>query len=122
MASLLKIALPRYMSTSGRSGHPAWVGDIFGNNNYQVGGDTLNESDFGLAGIETFMFSAGGRSPSGNYYAASFPPANSANINERNASTWASVTVKWYYSGNNNEVANNTNISTESARVEVRGC
>jgi hypothetical protein len=96
------------------------MGDYFGNNNYQQGGDKTYASDWGLSGIEHFGVQSG-RSASGTYSVVVYPPANSSNANESVASTYNNVTLKWLYAANGVEVANNTNLSAESLRVFVIG-
>jgi len=118
--TLQKIPLPGYMTTDPPT-RGYWKGDFFGNNNYQQGGDTHHASDYGMGGIETFGISASGLSSSGNYSGKVFPPANASNNSEVQASAWATVTVKWFYTANNNEVANNTNLNAESLRLDIVG-
>jgi len=119
MANLLKVALPGYMTATPR--RLWWVGDLFGNNNYQQGGDTLRATDLGMTGLEWVDIIAGGMSVSQNYFVQVFMPANSANVNEAQASAANNVTLKWFYSANSNQVANNANLSLEAVRLLAIG-
>ena len=78
MANLLKVPLPGYLTATPR--RLWWVGDLFGNNNYQQGGDTLRATDLGMTGLEWVDIIAGGMSVSQNYFVQVFMPANSANV------------------------------------------
>jgi hypothetical protein len=97
-----------------------WVGDVFGNNNYQGGnnnsGDVYTASQFGLSAI---MKVEGGRSSTGNYTASAFYPANSQNVNETQAPTSNNFQLHWYNSSG--EVANNSNLANEPCRIAVWG-
>lgn len=117
---------PGYMAPGGAATRLWWVGDLFGNNNYQTTGDTYGGNNnafaptgpFGLAGIE--FVAVMGRSASGTYVISPVFPANSSNSNESQAPSPPSVTFHWY-SANGTEVANNTNLAAEIFRVAIFG-
>lgn len=94
-----------------------WAGDHFGPANYQAGYN-MTPSQLGMSRIEWADFSW--RAQSGNYYARSTYPAISGSA-ELQAPGFNSVTVKWYYANNNNEVANNANLSAEVAQLFAWG-
>jgi len=119
--SLNKIPLPGYSCAKPKPGY-TWAGDLFGNNNYQAGGDTIYATDVGLSGIETVNFTFGGNSSSGTYVAKAHQSNNNySNANEGFASAFSKVTIQWYYAANSVEVANNTNLNADSVRVEFNG-
>ena len=120
MASLNKVPLPGYGTTASPT-RSYWKGDYFGNNNYQVGGDSFKAGDLQMGGFEDVGLQMSALSSSGNYTGKIFMPANSSNNAEQQASCYSSVTIKWYYAANNNEVANNTNLNGESFRLYAVG-
>lgn len=118
--SLLKIPLPGYTRPRPRGGLE-WTGDYQGNSNYQQGGDKLFATDIGMVGIEAINLSFGGNSMTQNYSVKGFQPANSSSANETFAPTYNNVTLKWFYTANSVEVANNTNLAGEFVRFHVDG-
>lgn len=118
--SLNKIPLPGYGSSNPKPGL-RWAGDYFGNNNYQQGGDKSYATDYGMVGIEEINFTFGGVSSSGTYTAKATAANNSTSINELYAPAYNNVTIKWYYTANSVEVANNTNLNNDSVRLAITG-
>ncbi len=113
----LKQAIPCPNYSAAYAGKYKWVGDIFGNNNYQNAGDLYTAIQFGMSGIE--FVKTMGRSATGYTQAAVFP-ANASSATEGQAPTPANFTLHWY-SANGTEVANNSNISAEYTRIEIYG-
>lgn len=123
MGTNQKIALPGYYSPVGYSRKLTWAGDMFGSNNYQTGGYNENASSFGMAGFEKVGVDFGGINIAGTFgtYTAKVKPGNLASNTEANAPVFSYVTVQWYYSANNAEVANNTDLSAQGVRIDARG-
>jgi hypothetical protein len=120
MAQHLKVPC-RQSSGSGVMGNKRmWIGDVFGNNSYQAGGDVLSARDLGMSGIE-FLNIMAGRSNSGTYYAVQNPPSSAANIGEGAAPAYNNCTILWYYAANSVQVANNSNLSLECLRIWAVG-
>ena len=112
------IACPGYMAPGAAASRLEWLGDVFGNNNYQIGGYNVTAAVYGMQGME--WWAATGPSNSGNFFL--YPIwSNNASATEQRANTPANLLVKAYYQNNNNEVANNTNLAAEVWRVYVRG-
>lgn len=93
-----------------------WAGDHFGPANYQANGYNMSAQDFSMGRIETIGASA--LSQSGNFYVKILYPAISGAAETR-APGFNSVNIRWYVAGNNNEVANNSNLAVEV--VQLRG-
>jgi hypothetical protein len=112
-----QIPLPGYMSP-GYPGRLVWFGDVFGNNNYQVGGYNLTAVSYGMSGFE--WWEATGPSNTGNYFL--YPIwGNNASSSEQQAAAPKTLLVKAFYAANGVEVANNTNLAAEMWRVNVVG-
>jgi len=116
MASLKKVPLPRGTGTVVLR---SWIGDFFGSNNYQAGGNNVNAGDFGMSAMAFTEIM--GHSFSGTYDLRLIPATNASNLNESMAAYFQTLTAKCYYSANSVEVANNTNLSAEAFRIHVRG-
>lgn len=95
-----------------------WIGDVFGPQNYQVGGYPFQSKSVGMVGVEWADFAAG--SNSGNYFVSAVYPGGSGNMEYR-AVTAGNLTVQWYYAANGTEVGNGTDLSAEQTRAFVWG-
>lgn len=102
-----------------------WCGDHFGPGanttgaNYVTGGYTLTAAQFGMQAIEFAEFN--GLDASGNYIPYTvMPTANASTPTEFRAPAANNVTVQWF-NANGTQVANNTNLSAEVARLLVIG-
>jgi len=111
------IPCPGYMSPSPPH-RLYWIGDVYGNANYQQGGYNLSSAVFGMSGFE--YVENVGYSNSGNYIMVPIW-GNNANVNALRANTPANLLVKCYYQANSVEVANNTNLSAEMWRSYLQG-
>jgi hypothetical protein len=96
----------------------AAAGDLFGSNNYQVGGYNFYPASAGMSRFEHAHSSS--LTQSGNYYFRVIYPNISGN-NELRAPTFPYVVLKWYYAANNNEVANNTSLAAEVGQFDSIG-
>lgn len=118
--SNVNIPLPGYSAAGADAIRNKWRGDHFfasANNNYTAGGYNINASTYGLAAFEEV--GTGSASYTGNYFVKVFYP-NTASNNETQASAFQTVTLKWYFSNNGNEVGTGTAI-VDGIRLSCTG-
>lgn len=90
-----------------------WRGRRVGPSNYQQGGFNINASELGMTNIETLGFGSstdGNNGNVGTYMAKASFPLNTANTSQ-NAVPPTYAVVRYYYTANSVEVANNTDLS-----------
>ena len=90
--------------------------------NYQQGGNNMYANECGMSGFEELSLVFGGLTASGTYFGKFYPPSTAIQVvTEVSAPLFPYVIVKWFYSANSVEVANNTNLAAELFRFGAVG-